>query len=201
MRSPSYHYVALSLLLLSGCIGAAFAADSNDGGDSTTLYRWVDAQGVTHFSDTPQPGAEKMQVAPAQTYASTPVAGSQSAIPGATAPAADIYQVCDIATPSAQQSFYSPEVVGVSVHLVPELRDGDQLSVSVDGRDLPPSSDDASVFQIANPDRGAHVAEAVVRDATGHTLCSSMSVTFYVRRPSLLSPLEPSHSHGSSSRK
>jgi hypothetical protein len=200
MRSTSYPYVALSLLLLSGCIGAAFAADSNDGGDSTTLYRWVDAQGVTHFSDTPQPGAEKMQVAPAQTYPSTPAPGSQSAMPTAVAPS-EVYQVCDIAAPSAQQSFYSPDVVGVSVRLVPELRDGDQLSVSVDGRDLPPSGDDASVFQIANPDRGAHIAQAVVRDATGRTLCSSMSVTFYVRRPSLLSPLAPSHSHGSSSGK
>jgi hypothetical protein len=194
MRSASHRYVVLALVLLAGCVGAVLAA--SDEGDSTTLYRWVDAQGVTHFSDTPQPGAEKMQVAPAQTFSSTPVPGSQSTLPGAPA-ASGIYQACEIAAPTAEQSFFSPDVVGVSVHLVPELRDGDHLSVSVDGHELPSPGDDVRVFQIANPDRGAHVALAVVRDATGHTLCTSGSVTFYVQRPSLLSPLSPAHTHGS----
>ena len=28
----------------------------------TTIYRWVDAQGVVHYSDTPHPGAQNMQI-------------------------------------------------------------------------------------------------------------------------------------------
>ncbi len=184
MRPASLRYVALWLVLLTGRSGGALA----DNGDSTTLYRWVDAQGVTHFSDTPQPGAEKMQVAPAQTFSAARVAGSQSPQPPSSG---GVYQSCDIVTPTAEQSFYAPESVGVFVRLVPALRAGDLLSVSLDGTQLNPTGDDARSFVIPNPDRGAHTARAEIRDAAGNTLCSSMAVTFYVQRPSLLSPQSP----------
>jgi hypothetical protein len=186
MRPASLRYVALWLVLLTGSTGGALADNS---GDSTTLYRWVDAQGVTHFSDTPQPGAEKMQVAPAQTFSAAPVTASQSA--QQPSPGAGAYQSCDIVMPTAEQSFYAPESVGVFVRLVPALREGDLLSVSLDGMPLNPTGGDARTFMIPNPDRGAHTARAEVRDAAGHTLCSSTAVTFYVQRPSLLSPRSP----------
>jgi hypothetical protein len=192
MRVRSLSYVVLSLALLAGAMGGAWA-DSGGNGDTTTLYRWVDAQGVIHFSDTPQPGAEKMQVAPAQTFPSTPVAGSELAKPAATAA---VYETCAIEVPTAEQSFYAPEAVGVSVRLVPDLRDGDQVSVSVDGKDLSSVDGSALDFQVGSPDRGAHTVRAVVRDANGQTLCASMAVTFYVQRPSLLSPQSPAESHG-----
>ncbi len=198
MRPSPLRYVALSLsaalslALLAGVTVGALA-DTGGSGDSTTLYRWVDAQGVIHFSDTPQPGAQKIEVAPAQTFPATPVPGSELA--GSAAPAA-IYQSCEIAQQTAEQSIYAPDTVDVSVRLVPELRDGDQLTVTADGLGLPSAEGSALDFQLASPDRGAHTLQAVVRDAEGHTLCSSMSVTFYVRRPSVYSPQSPAQSHG-----
>src|ERR1017187_7466811 len=49
---PSIVYrclVALSLLALGGS------------GLAATTYRWVDAQGVVHYSDTPHPGAQEIE--------------------------------------------------------------------------------------------------------------------------------------------
>jgi hypothetical protein len=39
---------------------------------TTTTYRWVDAQGVVHYSDTPHPGAQVIQLPSAQTYRAPP---------------------------------------------------------------------------------------------------------------------------------
>jgi hypothetical protein len=183
--------LALSVAPLPGFLGSA-RADSAGNGGATTLYRWVDAQGVIHFSDTPQPGAQKIEVAPAQTFPSTPVPASEAAPP---APAS-VYQACDISQPTAEQSFYAPEVVGVSVRVVPDLREGDQLSVTVDGRAVQSIEGSALDFELPMPDRGAHTLRAVVHDAAGRALCSSPSITFYVQRPSLLSPQSPVQGRG-----
>jgi hypothetical protein len=183
--------MAVALMLL---LSVANRAHADNGGDATTLYRWVDAQGVIHFSDTPQPGSQKIQVSPAQTFPSTPVAGSESAPPAAS----QVYQACEISQPSAEQSFYAPEVIGISVRLVPDLRPGDQVSVSVDGRGLSSIEGSALDFELPMPDRGTHMLQAVVRDTEGHTLCSSTTVTFYVQRPSLLAPQSPAAGHGAS---
>lgn len=53
---------------------------------ATTIYKWVDDQGVTHFSDQPFPGAQKVHVDEAQSYTSPALAGaSRSSPPPATA--------------------------------------------------------------------------------------------------------------------
>jgi hypothetical protein len=191
MRARPLRYVAFALPLALAlttaplpCLVGSAQADAGDNGGATTLYRWVDAQGVIHFSDTPQPGAEKIQVSPAQTFPSTPVPGSEAAPPVP----ASVYEACDISQPTPEQSLYAPQVVGISVRVVPDLREGDQLSVTVDGHALASIEGSALDFELPMPDRGAHMLQAVVRDAEGRTLCTSPSVTFYVQRPSLLSP-------------
>ena len=65
-----------SLAAMAGAavlVGAALPTDSTaaDSNGGTTTYRWVDAQGVVHYSDTPQPGAETLQIQPAQTFSAT----------------------------------------------------------------------------------------------------------------------------------
>src|SRR5579863_8074566 len=74
---------------------------------ASTMYRWVDEQGVVHYSDTPQPGAQRIQMEQAQTYKAPPVpssvrANTASALKG---PAA-AYQSCRITQPQAEQSFF-----------------------------------------------------------------------------------------------
>src|SRR5262245_55426506 len=38
------------------------------GATAATTYKWVDKDGVTHYSDRPAPGAEKIEVQEAQTF-------------------------------------------------------------------------------------------------------------------------------------
>lgn len=200
MLRSARHYVRLALAAMAGAavlVGAALPTDSTaaDSNGGTTTYRWVDAQGVVHYSDTPQPGAERLQIQPAQTFADQAInPGTQTAAPQADPP--PVYQLCVINQPSTQQSFYSPDSVAVSVQLSPTLRDGDQLSVTFDGQALSPADDSGLNFQVSAPDRGAHVVEAVVRSPDGHTVCTAPPVTFYVRQPSLVSPASAAQGHG-----
>jgi hypothetical protein len=161
-----------------------------------TTYRWVDAQGVVHYSDTPQPGAQVIQLQSAQTYHAPP---TPAAPPGAasktttTTPAGSPYQSCGIAQPAAEASFFSPGSVPVAVQLTPGLRDGDQLAVTVDGTELEPVG--PGRYQVTAPERGAHTVDFAVHDADGKQVCRAAPVTFYVQQPSLLSPTSPARGH------
>jgi hypothetical protein len=77
------------------------------------------------------------------------------------------------------------------VHVEPELRAGDRISVLLDG--APVSADIAvdSEFALNSVYRGAHSLVARVEDSTGAVVCQSPSVTFNVRQSSLLAPNSP----------
>jgi hypothetical protein len=165
---------------------------------STTTYRWVDAQGVVHYSDTPYPGAQVIQLPSAQTYRAPPAPAAPKA-PTAAAPGAydpnSPYQSCAIAEPAAEASFYAPESVALAVQLAPALRDGDQVALTVDGGALEPVIPGGLQYQLPSPDRGAHTVSLTVRDAGGKPVCRSPPITFYVQRPSALSPTSPARGH------
>jgi len=177
-------FITCGLAALGLFIGAGSAV-------ATTLYRWVDAQGVVHYSDTPQPGAEKIDVQSAQTYRAPPAPKSSTAVqkPATQAPAA--YQ-CSITTPTPAQSFYNPEAVAIAVSVSPELGAGDQLVLTVDGSPVPGSGQD---FQLPAPERGDHKIAFAVRDSEGKMACTAAPVVFSVQRPSLLSPTSPGKGH------
>ncbi len=174
------------LVLLLAAAGAAFAAKT---------YRWVDAQGVIHYSDTPQPGAQQVDLPPAQTYKAPPVAVAAPAAPAAPdADATAPYESCAITAPAADAALFAPESVHVAVHTVPGLRPGDVVQVLLDGSPLG-APGVALEFDSTQPDRGAHTVTAAVRDSDGRVVCSASPVTFYVQRPSLLSPQSPARGH------
>lgn len=174
----------LLLLLLSS---AAWA--------DATLYRWVDDQGVVHYSDTPQPGAEKVHIAAAQTFPAQ--AGSASPSSSSSPAAAGQTQSCAITEPAPEQSFYSPESVAVQVDVTPRLQGSTQLVVTLDGAAVQPAqtAEHGYRYQLSNVDRGSHTVTAEVRDGAGHLLCNASPVNFYVQRPSLLSPQSPAKGH------
>jgi hypothetical protein len=190
---------ALRLALLAGLLGLAgiaVAADpgsASSSGGATTTYRWVDAQGVVHYSDTPQPGAQKLEIAPAQTFQFTANPGASSAAANDTSPGQ--YTACLITQPQPQQSFYAPESVPVTVQLAPGRRSGDLVQVTYDGTPVSATDDSGTNFQIDMPDRGQHTVTATVMDSTGRTVCTSEPVIFYVQRPSLDSPHSPAATH------
>ena len=180
--SPARGLSALCLLALCGAAAAA------------TLYRWVDAQGVVHYSDTPQPGAETLNISGAQTYHGTQGPASPSpGAPQASAPAG--YDTCAITQPAPESSLFAPESVAVSVQVSPALHDGDQVTVQVDGESLQPIATNAATFHLPQPERGTHTVSAQVRNADGEVLCSAPPVSFTVQRPSVNSPQSPVKPH------
>ncbi len=177
---------SIRIVSLAALAGAVTALGADQSG--TTTYRWVDAQGVVHYSDTPQPGAEKLKIQPAQTYSATPAPPQGRPIEET---AGNVYQSCRVSQPTAEQSFFAPESIPVSLNLQPTLRSEDRLSVTLDGTPLEPLEDSPLHFRISDPDRGAHTLSVTVRDASGAVVCTSPGVTFYVQRPSRLSPQSP----------
>src|ERR1700760_839960 len=149
----------LPALLLCGAVSAA---------GTTTLYKWTDAQGVVHYSDSPQPGAQKIEVQAAQTYKAPAPPANAAYGPGSAAASRTAGQpggyTCSIASPQPDQSFFSPDSIAVSVSVSPAMQDGDQLQVTVDGAAVPPTIDQVIIQQ---PARGAHTVSATVRGADG----------------------------------
>jgi hypothetical protein len=169
----------LAALFLTLGAGSALAAQ---------LYRWVDAQGVVHYSDTPQPGAERIQVQSAQTFKAPPVhaTGSQAGDNAQNRSPSSHYE-CSIVSPTPEQEFYAPENIPVSVSVNPQPREGSQVEVTVDGNAV------SGGQQIDSPDRGVHTVTATVKTSDGTVICTTAPVTINVQRPSLLSPQSPAH--------
>jgi hypothetical protein len=187
LAAPALLWAVLLWTVLLGSAGSAVAS---------TMYRWVDAQGVVHYSDTPQPGAEKIQMEQAQTYKAPPVQNAARANPTAPNKAqSPTYQSCRITGPKADQSFFAPDYVPVMVALEPGLQPGDELVVTVDGVPLTGDGAEATSFRFSDPSRGEHTVNVTVQGADGKAACTAQAVTFTVERPSLLSPQSPARGH------
>ena len=179
IRSPLVGFCAAVLVVALGGFTAASHA-------SATLYRWVDADGITHYSDRPSPGAEKVQIAAAQSYkgAATPAPPSRRAT--TSAPAAPRYSRLEITRPSEGEAFVNNGgKVDAAAVLEPVLANGHQLWFVLDGTRQPDPAGGAMTmtFQV---DRGTHTMSAVITDDTGRELISSAGITFYVRQNSVL---------------
>jgi hypothetical protein len=193
MRS---RYSATSrLCLVVALAGAAFVAHGG-----TPLYKWVDAKGVTHYSDVPEPGATSVEVEGAQGYSAPAVAGARSqGSRGAAATSATAYKMLAISSPEEGGVVWrSDGFVGVSAALEPGLASGHHLWFVVDGtRQSEPA--DALSTRVELP-RGTHTVSAVVTDANGAELLGSSPVTFNVRQNSAVTPPQgpalPKKPHG-----
>ena len=173
----------LFTLLLLPCT-AAIAA---------TVYKWVDQNGVTHYSDQPSPGAEKLKVGSAQSYQSNANRSSgvqrDVILPNQTSGPA--YSSCVITSPSNDEVFTNVTSVSGSLRLQPTLLSGHRLSVALDGKKLEGISSSATTFNLSPVFRGSHTLNLIVEDSNGGVVCSAPAVTFHVRQPSAQAPNSP----------
>jgi hypothetical protein len=175
------------LLCISGA-GAPLAA---------TTYRWVDADGV-HLSDQPHPGAEKITLAQPQTYSSSASAPTTTqpglrAVPSVPAQQRGPfrYEGCAIVQPANDEVLLDPESVMVRAQVTPSVRQGDQVTLALDGATIQGQGQLEARIQPA--ERGTHSASITVRDRDGKILCQSAGNTFHVRQASQLAPLNPNN--------
>jgi hypothetical protein len=152
---------------------------------SATVYKWVDDNGVTHFSDQPNPKAQKLEIADAQTYGSkqatlAPPAAAATASGSAPvgAPA-----VCVIDSPTGGQVFLDTYSFSGHVTLA-HIGPASQPVLLLDGQDISSQLQPSGTFAVAQVDRGDHTLVLQVNSAQGGPACQGNTVTFSVRQRS-----------------
>jgi hypothetical protein len=171
---PRTAWLGLSLL-------AAFAVQA------AVVYKWVDADGVVHFSDQPSPGAEKIYTSSSTAAAaSTPRSqGGEPQAPRSVAAAGLGYSEFSITSPVNDQTFFGDDVIAVHLNLEPSLKPDQSITWHLNGK---PLDTDAAAFSLPHLDRGAYTLAATVTDQQTSESQTSNTVTFFVRQPSALAP-------------
>jgi len=160
-------------------------------------WRWVDANGQVHYSDTPVPGATQIELSGAQTFGSSarqPAAANKSASQPASqrsTGANERYRAFNIVSPKQQETLWNVgTVVNVQIELDPPLQPSHLLDLFVDGqrRNLNTPSTDITLEDVY---RGTHTIQAVVVDQSGAEVIRSLATTFMVQQSSIQNPNNP----------
>ncbi len=173
-------------VLLLGCM-IALSGHAQD--SKREFWKWRDANGVTHYSDRPVPGATRVVVAGVQRPATPPATAPARASATRPAPAETVtYRSLEIWQPENGESFFGADAtVNIRMRSDPELAPGHNLRLYVDGR-LQQGATNSLEYSLANLDRGAHSATAVISDARGNELIRSEPRVFHIRQPSIVPP-------------
>ena len=147
-------------------------------------YKWVDDEGVVHYSDRPREGAERIELPKSSTRrATTPApARTVSRQPATTeeAPAAFKYESLEISTPAAEETLWNIEtILNVSLSVQPALQTGHQIRVYFDGESQMVSG---TSFQLEEVYRGIHNLQAEIVDERGKLMIRSRTNRFYVQQ-------------------
>ena len=174
----------IRVLLLLGCL---FALSSQAQESRRTLWTWTDANGVTHFSDRPVPGARQVDIAtttPPQATAPQPAAAAA----GQKKAAAFTYQTLEIWQPQQDASFFGADAaVEVRIRSEPGLATGHTQRLYLDGK-LIEAATNAETYALTSLSRGAHSISAVIFDERGKELIRSQPRLFHVRQPTINPP-------------
>ena len=146
-------------------------------------YRWTDANGVVHYSDRPQEGAEVIQL-PKTTASTRPISPQIRTTsldePAETAQPAFAYESIEVSAPAPEETLWNiGGVLNVSLNLQPALQSGHQVRVYFDGEARVVAG---TSFQLQEVFRGAHNIQAEVLDENGQLMGRSQPTRFYVQQ-------------------
>jgi hypothetical protein len=156
------------------------------------VFRWVDEDGVIHYSDRPRDGAERIELRDAQTFAAPPMRTRTPTPTGGDAATASVYETLEIVRPAQEEVLWNIEgQLEVSMRLQPGLEQGHSIELYLDDRrieELAPRSLQARLSEVF---RGAHTLRAQIRDSSGTVLIQSEPRTFVVQQTSVQNPSNP----------
>jgi hypothetical protein len=155
-----------------------------------TVWKWVDEKGVTHFSDQPVPGAEKLEYGDSKrdTSPTAPAAppAQQPQEPEQKGPA---YSRFVIESPRQDEAIINTGgQVQVRLATEPALSNEHTVSLYLDGQPAAGFPSGASSLDLAEMPRGTHTVKAVVTNSRGTVLQETPPVTFHVRQESRAQP-------------
>ena len=149
---------------------------------SAGVYKWVDSQGRTQFSDRPRPDAEAVELTPsppkAAAVAARPAAGpSQAAQLGP-------YSQFDIISPEANQTLrQTPDDLSVSLIVDPPLSQEHRLEIVLDGTPIAVERSVGMQVKVTGVPFGSHMAQAQILDSQGEIVARTPVVPFHLRKP------------------
>jgi len=171
------------MLILVGLLAAAPAM--------AAAYKWVDEDGVIHYSDRPREGAELVELSEysrktgARIYRA-PLAAADDGAAAAAEEAPFKYASLAVASPGAEETLWNIEgVLNVSLALSPGLQSGHRVRVYFDGQ---PRMVNGTSFQIEEVWRGVHNIQAEIIDDTGKLMIRSRTNRFYVQQSTVAIP-------------
>lgn len=172
--------VMKNILLNSLLIFTSFCAFTA----SATLYKGLDADGNTVYSDTPFEDAEKF-TPPSISVMDAPKDAVDKKPVEEDKPAEFKYMSFDIVSPTNNQTIHNNPDINVSLNLKPGLNAEKNHSIwlLVDGKPVVKNSQDLSL-QIGRLDRGAYNLQAQVRDEEGKEVVKTRTIVIFVKQAS-----------------
>lgn len=172
-------WISVALLLML-CAGAA----------ASEVWRWVDDKGVVHYSDRPQPGAERVEMQSVQSYQAPQVAPQPRDESEGRREAQGSYSRLSIVSPSDGETLWNiGGELNVQLTMNPPLASGHELQVYLDGQRVA-GVPQGTQFTLGEVYRGEHQLRASIVDASGRELASSATIVFYVQQASIQNPAQ-----------
>ncbi len=146
------------------------------------VFKWVDSEGRTQFSDRPQPDAQAIDLKGAGASDST---GESASVDGAASQSVlGPYTAFEVVSPEPNQTLrLAQQNLPVSLIIDPPLMPGHQLNLVMDS--VPIAVDQASATQMSLTDVpwGSHQVFAEIHDSKGDTIARTTPVRFHLRKP------------------
>ncbi len=152
------------------------------------VYKWVDEEGVVHYTDKPpSEGAQPTKLPGLQTYkGGTHPNLNRFDQRGAGTSGASATVHLDIVTPSHDETFRD-RTVPVAVMVTPQLKGAQRLVYLLDGVPVSEPTTQAS-YAMTDVDRGTHTIGVTVIDDAGNEYGSAPPVTVHVKPPQVDNP-------------
>ena len=167
-----------SIALILACLGCAMASADD-------VYRWVDSNGVVHYSDKPQAPNDKPAVLPhLQTYAPGATPPGLPAAPAGASPARPAVAAIEITSPEPEETIRDAEgKFTVTVGASPAAGQG--LIFYLDGTPQNEQPTPSTAFLYTGVERGQHSIAVALMGANGQELAHSDTVTIFMKPPSV----------------
>ncbi len=150
-------------------------------------YRWVDEDGLVHYSDKPHEGAEEIHLPGTSNPNRRYIPASVAVQPQNNQEFVSFeYELIEFQSPEAEETLWNIEgELHVSIVMQPVLQPGHQLRIYLDGV---PRNVTTTSFSIDEVFRGEHTIRAEVHDRAGRFVGQSALNTFYVQQNSIIRP-------------
>jgi len=159
------------------------AVPASQAQDNKKVFVTRDANGVLVFSDSPQPGAEEVNLSSRANV----MEATDPTLPARKPPAKEPFTV-EIAQPEDQGTVRdNTGSVYVSGKISPMFERGLRVRLLVDGKPQAEPQSNA-VFIVRDVERGEHKLQMELFDQSGKLIATSPVTTFYLHRASAISP-------------